>query len=345
MADGTAGALSADESADREVLLRTLEAMRFGDTDLLDERCGRADLGLHPRRGALPLLAREYAPLATRLAAAAGRLAGIPALLADARGQLVGASGRPVSRLHLETAIRQMPGIGELVDDALAAADAAPDDADVAAVLPRLRAAADAAKAALTSFTTHLTDVVLPASEGEGRLGPELFAAKLRHTLRVDLTPADLLARADTEYAAVRAEMIRLARDLWPTWLPERPLPTAASAGSQAAADDTTVRSVLDAIAADHPPRRGLLDFCRAENGGSRRSSASATSSGWRRRPPDPLDARSSCGRSAGRCSSRPGRWIAASTASSASRPCPTTGPMSSASRTARGQRTGSSGC
>jgi uncharacterized protein (DUF885 family) len=73
------------------------------------------------------------------------------------------------------------------------------------------------------------------------------------------------LARAVREYGAVRAEMIRLARELWPTWLPDRPLPTAASAGDQAAADGQTVRGVLDAIAAEHPRAEDLLDHCRAE--------------------------------------------------------------------------------
>jgi hypothetical protein len=98
-------------------------------------------------------------------------------------------------------------------------------------------------------------------------LGPDLFAAKLRHTLRIDMTPAVVLERAEREYAAVRAEMIRLAREVWPAWLPDRPLPTAASAGSAAAAETETVRAVLDAIAAEHQRPEDLLDFCRAELG------------------------------------------------------------------------------
>ena len=37
---------------------------------------------------------------------------------------------------------------------------------------------------ALVAFEAHLRDVVLPASEGEGRLGRALFAEKIRHTMR-----------------------------------------------------------------------------------------------------------------------------------------------------------------
>jgi hypothetical protein len=114
----------------------------------------------------------------------------------------------------------------------------------------------------------HLREVVVPASEGEGRLGPELFAEKLRHTLAdPSLTPERVLAAARHDYAVVRAEMVRLARALWPTWCPAEPLPTADREGSDGAADQRVVRGVLDAIATDHQPADALLDFCRAEVG------------------------------------------------------------------------------
>jgi hypothetical protein len=74
-----------------------------------------------------------------------------------------------------------------------------------------------------------------------------------------------VLARAEREYAAVRAEMIGLARELWPAWIADRPLPTAATEGDAATADTRTVREVLDAIAAQHPRAEDLLDHCRAE--------------------------------------------------------------------------------
>ena len=71
------------------------------------------------------------------------------------------------------------------------------------------------------------------------------------------------------EFAAVRAEMVRIARDAWPAWCGDRPIPDDEGA---------LVRGVLDAIAADHPaadelravqprragPRRGVLPRARA---------------------------------------------------------------------------------
>ena len=179
--------------------------------------------------------------------------------LEAARETLVGHAGRPVGRFQTETALKQAVGIGELIGDAIAAAEAAaPTDPAVAAIFPRLSTAAETARAAVTFFETHLRHLVLPASEGEGRLGAELFATKMRHTMRSEtLTPERIMAGAEREYAAVRAEMIRLARDLWPTWCPGKPMPTQ---------DNAVVRGVLDAVALEHPTADDLLDFCRAEN-------------------------------------------------------------------------------
>jgi uncharacterized protein (DUF885 family) len=257
--------LTADKVADRDVLVGQLEAARFHDTELLEERWDPLAWVYLLGGGLFPLLSREFAPLATRLTAAAGRLEGMPAVLDAARGQLVGTGTRRVSRYHAETAVRQIAGIGELVDEAVAAGEAAPHDPAVVAVMPRLRAAAETAKAALSAFEAHLRDVVLPAAEGEGLLGRDLFERKLRHTLRSELTPERILERADREYRAVRGEMVRIARELWPTWLPDRPLPSAPADGDAAAVDNRIVRTVLDAIAAQHPAAEALLDECREE--------------------------------------------------------------------------------
>jgi uncharacterized protein (DUF885 family) len=259
--------LTRHERVDRDLLLAELAALRFGETELRQEAWDPLEWVYLLGGGIFPLLAREFAPLADRLASAAGRLEGIPATVEAAKTEIVGLPGRPVSRFHAETALRQLAGIAELADDAVREAEAAaPSDPAVAAILSRVRASATTAKDALTGFETHLRDVVLPAAEGEGRLGAELFATKMRHTLRdAEFTPVRILDRAEREYAAVRAEMIRIARQLWPAWRPDEPVPTAQSEGSQDAADQRTVRAVLDAIAAEHQPAERLLEFCREE--------------------------------------------------------------------------------
>jgi uncharacterized protein (DUF885 family) len=256
-----AAGLDADDAIDRDLIVSELEAERFAHTELQDERWDPLTWVYVLGEGLFPLIAQEFAPLADRLASVAERLEGMPAFLAAA-ADAIGPTddGRPVARLQTETAIAQLPGVLELIDDALAEAErgAGEGDGAVAALRPRLDVVAVAAKAALATFTAHLRDTVLPTAEGEGRLGRDLFARKVRHTMRSEtLTPERIIDEAERQYAAVRAEMLRLARESWERWQPGQPMP-----------DDGNVliRAVLDAIAAEHPAAEDLLDYCRAEN-------------------------------------------------------------------------------
>ena len=251
--------LTPDEAVDRDLLVMELEGGTFAETELREDAWDALSWIYLLGGGLFPLLAREFAPLGDRLTSVAGRLEGIPPVVDAAIETLGSLEGRPASRFHAETAVKQLAGIGELADDAVRAAEDGSSEPGVAAVRPRVAAAASVAKEALARFEAHLREVVLPASEGEGRLGEALFTEKLRHTLKIpELTPQRVLARAEREYDAVRAEMIRLAADLWPVWCPGGDRPTD---------DAALVRGVLDAIAVDHPPAAELLDFCRAELG------------------------------------------------------------------------------
>ncbi len=250
-------ALTADEVIDRDLVLGALDAARFDELDLQEDRWNPLDWVYLLGDGLFGLLSREFAPLADRLASVCGRLEAMPVLLDGAKAALVGTEdGRPVGRFQTEKAIEQLPGVTELIEDALD--QAASDDPALDPVRPRLDAAAATAREALAGFETYLRDDVLPRSDGEGRLGPDRFARKLRHTMRSDtLTPERILSEAEQEFGAVRAEMARLAREAWPTWRPGEPIPDD---------DGALVRGVLDAIADDHPAAEDLLDFCRAEN-------------------------------------------------------------------------------
>ncbi len=257
------GPLTASERIDRDLLLSELAALTFDEADLREGAWDALGYVYLLGGGIFPLLARGFAPLAARLTSVAARLEGVPAVLAAAAAELGSLPERPPSRLHTEMAIKQLSGIAVLADDALAQAGAAADRADVAAVTPRLLAAATTARVAIAAFEAFLRDDLLPRSSGEGRLGPELFARKLRHTFRSSLTADQILAQARAEYEAVRGEMIRIARDIWSRWVPGEPLPTAASDGSQEAADQRTVGAVAAAIGRAHHPAGDLVEYCR----------------------------------------------------------------------------------
>ena len=260
-------ALTPDERIDRDLLLSELAALRFEEEDLREDAWD--PLGyVYLLGGAIfPLLAREFAPLADRLASVAARLEGVPAVLDDARATLGTVAGRPVSKLHTEMAIRQLPGVASLADDALAQARADSTPA-AAALVPRLEVAAATAGRAIAKFGAWLGTELLPRSTGEGRLGPELFGRKLTHTFRTELTADRIESAALREYDAVRAEMIRIARSIWSEWIPDRAMPTEAEEGSRDAADQRIVREVVAAIGRDHHSAADLVDFCRESYGG-----------------------------------------------------------------------------
>jgi len=255
-----AAELSVDEGVDRDLLVAVLEAQLFDEHELLEDAWSAMAWVYLIGQGFFGLVAREFAPLADRLGSLAGRAERLPAVLDAARTRLVGMPGRPVDRLHADAALNQWPGLIAIVDDAIGLGKAgAPDDPAVAAVMPRLRAARGIAADALSDFERHLREVLLPEADGEGRLGAELFAAKMVHTLHdPEMTPDRIRSRAEREFAAIRAEMIRIAREIALRWLAGEPAPDD---------DAALVRAVLDAIAREHPGRHDMLDACREELG------------------------------------------------------------------------------
>ncbi len=250
--------LDRDERIDRDLLIGVLESARFEELELRTDAWSPMSWVYLIGDGLFGLIAREFAPLATRLASLAGRAERLPEVLAAARTSLVGHAGRPVDRFHTSSALEQWPGLVGILDEALASGEAAAaGDDDVSAVLPRLRAARETATAALDATATWLRDDVLPLADGEGRLGAELFAARMVHTLQdAEMTPERIRQTAEREYEAIRAEMIRIAREIAPAWLGDQPIP---------AEDAEVVRAVIAAISREHPAGDDLLAFCRAE--------------------------------------------------------------------------------
>jgi uncharacterized protein (DUF885 family) len=257
-------ALTLDERVDREILLGELSAQAFGDERLREESWSAMWWVYQVGEGFFGLLAREFAPLPRRLEALASRAERLPTVLAAAKEVLVGVDGRAVDRLHVEKALQQWPGLISIVDEAIELGEAAPatgrDPVD-AALLERLRSARTTAASALDAFERHLRDDLLPAAAGEGRLGPELFAEKMGHTMRDEsMTPDRIRSAAESEFQAVRDEMIRIARQIAPRWLGDAP-------GAVPADDAACVRAVLDAVAVQHPRSEDLLEFCQVELG------------------------------------------------------------------------------
>jgi uncharacterized protein (DUF885 family) len=250
-----ASALSQDEQIDRDLVLGELERYRFLETELREDAWDPLAWVYLIGGGLHGLIARDFAPLAVRLESFAARLEGVPGIVADAQTVLGSHPTRAVSRLHARVAGERIPGVAALGDEALRLAEEAADVPAVRAVLPRLRAANERAKAVLDGIGAHLRAEVAVHAVGSAELGRDLFLAKLRMTLADPaVTPEAILARAEREIAAVRAEMVRLAREAWPQWCGDLSMPDEEGA---------VVRSVLDAIGRDHPGADDLVDVCR----------------------------------------------------------------------------------
>jgi uncharacterized protein (DUF885 family) len=186
--------LTPDNRVDHEILRSALAARLF----MLDQIQPYAwdPLEANPGSAVYLLLARQFAPLGDRLRSVAGRLAAVPASLADARSQL-----GPMPRVHVETAIGQFQGTRALV---AAQVPAALDDE------PALRAEVEPVRtAALEALDEHLRwlESQLPTSDRDPRLGPELYAGRLWHTLDTEISADSVLVRAESDLMRIEAEM------------------------------------------------------------------------------------------------------------------------------------------
>jgi uncharacterized protein (DUF885 family) len=228
-------------------------ARRIFELDELREHTWNPLLA-NPGRAIYQLLARDFAPLPSRLASVAGRLAEVPAVLASAR-QLLG----PMPRVHLETAIAQFAGtitlVTKVIDTALR--DAPGQEGDIARVRP-------AALEALSRHRSWLSARLDEAAAGDGfadpRIGAARFARKLSLTLNTQADADDILARAHADLDRVSEEIASLAAGIAGASSPS----VRGSEPGQAPADgDSVVREVLDRLAADAPDDRSILALGR----------------------------------------------------------------------------------
>ena len=247
--------LGFDNRIDRDRVLAIIAAERYALVESRDDAWDPLWWIYVMGDGLFGLLSREFAPPAERLASVTSRLEGLPAVVDAACESLGTIADRPVSAFHTDRALLDLDGIPNLIDEAVALAAGLETSPAVEELRRRLDAAAGAARQAIERYRDHLTIVIRPVAIGEGRLGPERYAAKLVHTLGdPEMTVEHVLGAAERLFGAVRAEMARLAGELWTVLDPVTEPPNN---------PDALTRLVLDKIAADHTDPDGLLDVCR----------------------------------------------------------------------------------
>lgn len=184
-------ALPRDEHVDLEILRARVAARHF---DLSEVRRHRWDpLIWDPGTAIRQLVVRDFAPANERLASVVARLQAVPGYLAEARSTLT-----DMSALHVETALARSAGFAGVVDEAAQLAGAAPP-----------REFAEAAETAVEAVSTHAAWLAdrLPDSRWDPRLGVRLYSAALWHHLDEELTPVQVLERAEAHLDEVNAQL------------------------------------------------------------------------------------------------------------------------------------------
>ena len=237
-----ASSLPPDHAVDRQILENDLRA-RLYDVDVLKTFTWEVT-DYSATQGVYVLLARDFAPMKQRLAAANLRLQAIPKLLAAAKQNL-----RHPPKVFTETAIAQNKGAISFVRD---------DLDDFIKRAPEMKAALAPARAraiaALESYGQWLEKDLLPRSDGDFRFGKEHFDQRLKFSLDSDLSADDILARAEADLQATQKTMEATALPLYQRWFPGKPTDVDGH---------VIVRAVLDKIADTHPSNDTIVAEAR----------------------------------------------------------------------------------
>ncbi len=239
--------LSPENRVDYDILHHNLRADLF----MLDTlRAWKSNpLFYNPGNAVFSLIARDFAPLAERMRNVEARLAAIPAYLAAARANL-----ETPPALHTETAIRQNDGtIGLLTGTLQPFIDSLP-----AAQRASVAAARDTAVAALRAHGTWLRVDLLPRSTGDYRVGEVLYRAKLRYTIVTDMTPEQILQRAEADLESTTRALAQTAAELHQHLFPNIPLPDESEKGRA-----QLIRRVLDRLAEQRPTNETIVADAR----------------------------------------------------------------------------------
>jgi uncharacterized protein (DUF885 family) len=229
---------------DYEILKEHCEAVIFRISEVQEYKWNPTMY--NPGDGIYNILARDYAPLPERLEAVKARLLKIPAMLQAARDNL---ENPPA--VMTRTAIKQNPGVINLVMDGLQPyLDEAP------AMKDEFTTARSRAIAALDHYGSWLESDLLPRSNGDFRLGEELWRQKLRFSLSSDLTPEEILASAEKDLAETRDQMYEIALPLFREYFGGHEDDTTAG-------KDAIIRRVLARLADDHPTNETIVPQAR----------------------------------------------------------------------------------
>ena len=198
--------------------------------------------------GVYSLLSRNFAPLPDRLRSLTRRLEAYPRVFEQVRATL---DMSRVPHVHAETAVKQNKGLRTLLDEMVFPhVSILPTDDE-----QKLRSAAAIALEAAEQHQHYLENQLLPAAQGDFRIGADLFDTKLRFALHTPMSRQQVKARATREFHKVRDAMYALSKRIYLKEHPYTEFPSDPSPEFK----QTLTRSALEITYRDMPGRAEIV--------------------------------------------------------------------------------------
>lgn len=198
------------------------------------------------------LMAREFAPIDTRLQHVADRLEQFPRLFEQIRSVLV---AKRVPRIHAETAVKQNRGVLSIIDNMVRPKLSELDPGE----RQRLLDAMATAKAAVEKHQLWLENELLPNASGDFRIGKAQYDRKLAFTLQTSLSRSQIRERAESELRRVREEMYRISKRVYQEQFPFTTFPKEPSKAYQQA----IIRAGLESAYREIPERGQIVEIAK----------------------------------------------------------------------------------
>ncbi len=236
--------LTGPNKVDAQILALNLEAQIFFIEELKSQNWDPLSYNNSLANALYLLTARDFAPAPERLRSAAARLKAIPNVIAQAKANLVNPP-----EIYTQTAIKQVNGAIDLVQHGL-------DELFTAAPAMKVELAPlqEKAAAALLQYKQWLEKDLLPRSKGDFRIGADLYRKNLRYTLNSDLSPEEILARAEKELVTVTAQMYATALPLYKKYYPD---------ARDVSDQRTVIKGVLDHLAQERQNNETIVEYGR----------------------------------------------------------------------------------
>jgi uncharacterized protein (DUF885 family) len=247
-------ALSRANQVDAEVLLNQLESDLWS-LDELQEWAWNPLYYINISGSSIySLVARDFAPIASRLNNVTARLLQMPRFLEQSREAI---QPERVPKIHAETAVKQNPGLNSIIDTMIV------PEMGVLTVAEQeqLKAAIEIAKNAVADHQTWLEEELLPRAAGDFRIGADLYDPKLAFALNSPLGRKEIAARAEQEYESVRNQMYDVAKTVYINKHPHTAFPDKPDESYKQA----IIRSALEDAYAVLPPRDGIVEVAKEQ--------------------------------------------------------------------------------